>query len=157
MKKSIIFGMLFAVIMSFCLTGCKDSVNPPEILEAFFAKGVTEQDFFSDAQNKKITTLNLTDSEIQLVFHIRENDKRLRRILISPYSNFSIYTHWTDLDFNNQTNEFWSSYLRPSFPTMDPFYREQYIMNNGTIYMKAFDEDGNASTVYKITGITVYE
>ena len=157
MKKSIIFGMLFAVIMSFCLTGCKDSVNPPKILEAFFAKGVTEQDFFSDAQNKKITTLNLNDSEIQLVFHIIENDKRLRKIYISPYSDFYIETRWTDLDFTNETNEFWSAYLRPDFPTMKPFYREQYIMNNGTIYMKAFDEDGNASTVYKITGITAHE
>ena len=157
MKKSIIFGMLFAVIISFCLTGCKDSVNPPEILEAFFAKGVTEQDFFSDAQNKKITTLDLNDSEIQLVFHIIENDKRLRQIYISPYKDFSIYTYWKNLDFNNETNEFWSSFCKPDFAGMEPFHREQYIMNNGTIYMKAFDEDGNASTVYKITGITAHE
>ena len=40
---------------------------------------------------------------------------------------------------------------------MEAFYREQYIMNNDTIYMKAFDEDGNASAVYKITGITAHE
>ena len=40
MKKSIIFGMLFAVIMSFCLTGCKDSVNPPEMIAILQDEGV---------------------------------------------------------------------------------------------------------------------
>ncbi len=161
MRKTLFAGLLTAAILTLTLSGCKnpaatggeDKGSTPIVKEAFFlASDVSEGTTLGSARASALTEIN-KNTNCYLAFVVKDIDKDITNVQISPYSDFDDWVGWVWKTPVNKEEFFTTGEV--AFEHLDTSTISYMTGTNKTIYVRAIDSKGNISTLYSITGLSI--